>query len=154
MHCTPLLRTKNAQARRHRNNNNNNYNPFHLSVPKLKLVLPTTFCRRLNIIIPVSQRTGLWSAEVRWFAQSCLISRGFWGGAVVKNPPANAGDPRDTSWIPGSGRSPGGENGNPFQYSCLENSMDSRAWWSPVHGVAKSQTWLSFHVHLVNKWYS
>ena len=59
---------------------------------------------------------------------------------MVKNPPANAGDPRDTSWIPGSGRSPGGENGNPFQYSCLENSMDSRAWWSPVHGVAKSQT--------------
>ena len=59
---------------------------------------------------------------------------------MVKNPPANAGDPRDTSWIPGSGRSPGGENGNPFQYSCLENSMDSRAWWSLVHGVAKSQT--------------
>ena len=45
--------------------------------------------------------------------------------------------------IPGLGRSPGGENGYPFQYSCLENSMDRGAWWATVHGVAKSRTWLS-----------
>ena len=46
---------------------------------------------------------------------------GFPGSAVVKNPPANAGDVRDLGSILGSGRSPGGGNGNPFQYSCLDN---------------------------------
>ena len=50
--------------------------------------------------------------------------RGFPGGTVVKNPPTNAGDARDVGLIPGSGRSPGIENGNSPQYSCLENSMD------------------------------
>ena len=46
---------------------------------------------------------------------------------VVKNPPADAGDVRDSGSIPGWGRSPGGGNGNPLQYSCLENPMDRRA---------------------------
>jgi len=52
---------------------------------------------------------------------------------VVKNPPANAGDVRDTSLIPGSGRSPGGGQGNPLQYSCLENphGQKSLAGYSP-----------------------
>ena len=59
---------------------------------------------------------------------------------VVKNPPANAGDTRDTGSIPGSGRSPGGGHGNPLQYSCLENPMDRGAWWATVHGLTKSQT--------------
>ena len=59
---------------------------------------------------------------------------------VVKNPPANVGDARDMGSIPGSGRSPGGRNGNPLQYSCLENPMDGGAWRATVHGVAKSQT--------------
>ena len=60
--------------------------------------------------------------------------------AVVKNPPANAGD---LGLIPGWGRSPGEGNGNPLQYSCLENPMDGGAWWATVHGVAKSQIRLS-----------
>ena len=59
---------------------------------------------------------------------------------LVKNPPANAGEARDMGLIPGLGRSPRGGNGNPFQYSCLENSMNSGAWWATVHGVAKSWT--------------
>ena len=59
---------------------------------------------------------------------------------VVKNPPANAGELRDAGSIPGLGRSPGGENGNPLQYSCLESPMDREAWRATVHGVAKSQT--------------
>ena len=50
------------------------------------------------------------------------------GGSVVKNPPTNVGDTRDADSIPGLGKSPGEENGNPFQYSCLENSMDGGAW--------------------------
>ena len=52
---------------------------------------------------------------------------------MVKNPPVNAGDTGDTSSIPGSGRSPGGDSGNPLQYSCLENSMDRGAWRATVH---------------------
>ena len=63
---------------------------------------------------------------------------------AVKNPPANVGDLRDTDWIPGSGRSPGGGNGNPPQYSCLENPMDRVTWWAMVHRIAKSQTWLKW----------
>ena len=59
---------------------------------------------------------------------------------VIKNPPANAGDIRDAGLIPVSGRSPGGEHGNPLQYSCIENPMDREAWWAIVHRVAKSQT--------------
>ena len=61
---------------------------------------------------------------------------------VVKNPPANAGDLRDAASIPGSGRSPGGGQGSPIQYSCLENPMDRGAWQAAVHRVAQSRTGL------------
>ena len=57
-------------------------------------------------------------------------------GSDNKESACNAGD---TGSIPGSGRSPGEGNGNPRQYSCLENSMDRGAWWGPVHGVAKNR---------------
>ena len=59
---------------------------------------------------------------------------------VVKNPPANAGDARDTGSIPGSGRSPGGGHGSPLQYSGLENPMDGGAWWATVQGGSESNT--------------
>ena len=59
---------------------------------------------------------------------------------MVKSTSASAGDLRDVGLIPGSGRSPGGEHGNPLQYSCLENPMDRGDYWATVHGVAKSQT--------------
>jgi len=62
------------------------------------------------------------------------------GVLVVKNPPANAGDRRDTGSTPGLGRSPGGGHGNPLQYSCLENPTGRGAWWATVHRVTKSQT--------------
>ena len=62
------------------------------------------------------------------------IFMGFPGDSVVKNLPANAQDAR---LIPGSGRSPGGGNGNPLQYSCLGNPMDRGAWQAAVHGVTK-----------------
>ena len=61
----------------------------------------------------------------------------FLGGAVIKNPPANA---RNADSVPGVGRSPGQGNGNPLQYSCLGNPMDRGAWQAIVHGVTKSQT--------------
>ena len=59
---------------------------------------------------------------------------------MVKNPPANAGDARDTGLFPGWERSTGGGNGNLLQYSCLENSMDRGVWWATVHGAADSRT--------------
>ena len=68
------------------------------------------------------------------------VTRGFPGGTVVKNPPADAGDARDMGSIPGSGRSPEEGNGNSLQYSYLEIFMDKGAWWATVHGVAKSWT--------------
>jgi len=73
-----------------------------------------------------------------------VLNWSFPGGSVVKNPPADA---RDMGSVPGVGRSPGGGNGNPLQYSFLENHMDRRAWWATVHGVTKSWTWLSVHTH-------
>ena len=76
--------------------------------------------------------------------------KNFLGGLVVKNSPDNAGAARDMVSIPGSGRSPGEGNGNPLQYSCLENLMDRGAWWATVHGAAKSWTLtkqLSTHTH-------
>ena len=60
--------------------------------------------------------------------------RGFPGGTVVKNLPANAGDTGDAGSIPGSGRSPGVGNGNPLHYSCLEKHKDRGAWQATVHG--------------------
>ena len=74
---------------------------------------------------------------------------GFPGSSVVKNLPANAGDEGDTGSILESERSSGGENGNPLQFSCLENPMDRGAWWATVHGVTKSQTWLSDWAHML-----
>ena len=72
---------------------------------------------------------------------SCTTSR-LLGGAVVKNPPAHAGDARDVGSIPESERSPGEGNGNTLQYSCLENSVDRGIWWATVHGL-QSQMQLS-----------
>ena len=70
---------------------------------------------------------------------------------VVKNLPAIAGDTKDTGSIPGSGRPPGEGNGNPLQYSCLENSMGRGTWQATVHGAAKSWTLLSTHYSLAQE---
>ena len=78
-----------------------------------------------------------------------IIGVGFPGGANGKN----LGDVRDAGSIPGSGRSPGGGHGHPLQYSCWENPVDRGAWWTMVHGVAKSQTrlkWLNKHACIVS----
>ena len=75
---------------------------------------------------------------------------GFPGSLDCKASAYNVGDPDS---IPGLGRCPGEGNGNPLQYSCLENSMDRGFWWAPVHGVAKSQTRLSDFSSLHFTWY-
>ena len=66
----------------------------------------------------------------------------FPGGAAVKNVPARAGEAKEKGSVPGSGRSPGEGKGNPLQYSCLENAMNTGVWWAIVHGVATSWTQL------------
>ena len=79
---------------------------------------------------------------------------GFPGGSDGKESTCSVGYLGST---PGLGRSPGGGNGNPLWYSCLENPMDRGAWWATVHGVAKSQPWwkwLSTHAHTVHIWFS
>ena len=73
------------------------------------------------------------------------VCGGFPGGSVVKNLPANAGD---VGSIPGSGRYPGVGNGNPLQYSCLENFMDRGAWWTTVHGAAELDRTERLHTHV------
>ena len=72
---------------------------------------------------------------------------------MVKNLPTNpgdTGDARDTGSIPGSGKSSGVENGNPFQYFCQENSMDRGSWWFTIHGVTKEPDKIEYaytHTH-------
>ena len=68
--------------------------------------------------------------EVSWQQQQQDSVWVFPGDSVVRNPPVNAGD---AGLIPGLGRSPGGGHGNPLQYSCQENSMDSGTWWATIH---------------------
>ena len=93
-----------------------------------------------------SQRVGHdWTTNTSRFFTSLWASQ---VTVVVKKPPADAGDVRDTSYIPGSGGSPGG--GHATQFPCLENPMDRGAWWATVHRLAKSQTrlkWLGTYAH-------
>ena len=72
--------------------------------------------------------------------------KGFPGGSVVKNLPANAGD---MGSIPGLGRSPGERNGNPLQYSCLGNPMDRKVWQAAVHGVTKEPETVTKQMYVV-----
>ena len=74
-----------------------------------------------------------------------MLSRLVIGGSDGKASACNVGDP---GLIPGLGRSPGEGNGNPLQYSCLENVMDRGDWWATVNGITKNQTQLSTHMHL------
>ena len=85
-----------------------------------------------------------WQTFYKWLCNKyfrlCVFYWGFPGALVVKNLPANAGDLRDAGSTPGLGRSSGGGNGNPLQYSCLENPLDRAAWWAAVQEVTTSQT--------------
>ena len=80
------------------------------------------------------------------FKQKCIPQEGFPGVEVVKKPPATAGDAKDTSFISESGQSPGGGNGNPLQYSCLENPVDGGAWRAIVTKELDMTEWLSTYI--------
>ena len=97
--------------------------------------------------------------EQSWRTQCCLTSDNqgaSWVVLVVKNPPANTGDIRDTAFDPWVGKIPGGGWSNSLQYSCLENPMGRGAWRATVHRVAKSWTrlkWLSIVIKIVWHWH-
>ena len=95
--------------------------------------------------VPCAIQKGLVSFPFKYSYVPCTM-RGFPGGSDGKESACNAGNP---SLIPGSGRSPGGENGNPLQYSCLENPMDREAWQATVAGVA-TKSWPSIKQVLVD----
>ena len=118
--------TKKRKLRGKKNGNTQQRIPFSFRVKP-----PKSSSRRVPCDLP-------WSASLH-------SPVGFPGDAVVKNPPANAGDGRDAGSIPGLGGSPVEGNGNLLQYSCLKkkNPMDRGALQATVHGVAKSQTRLS-----------
>ena len=102
-------------------------------------------CVRTGDVMVKEKRNG-------YFCGNCILverHRGFPGGIsgnlLPKNLPASVRDLRDTmSLIPGWGRSPGGEHGNPLKYSCLENPIDREVWWATVHRITQSWTWLKW----------
>ena len=107
----------------------------------------TVTCKRRKtneVIITLSPSYCLEAALERQGRRNLRkLPRASQAAQVLKNPPAYPGDAGDMGSNPGSGRSPGGGNGNPLRYSCLEDSIDREAWWATVQGVAKSQTRLS-----------
>ena len=118
----------------------------HSNVPQVQnlqvqLMPSSNSCKRLTpasrlLINPHPQV----SSQARIRKAKNRSQTGFPGGSDGKESASNAGD---LGLIPGSGRSPGEGNDSPLQYSCLENPMNRGAWRATVHGVPKSQTWLS-----------
>ena len=84
--------------------------------------------------------------KLKLYKHQALQTLGFPHSSVSKESACSAGDPGS---IPGLGRSPREGNGNPLQYSCLENSMDRGAWWATAHGVTKSRTQLSNQIIII-----
>ena len=89
---------------------------------------------------PYNHLNKAFGNAVSSFSCSSISDTGFLSGSVVKNLPAHA---RNVGSIPGLGKSPQGGNGNPLQYSCLENSIDRGDWWVAIHGVSKNWTQLN-----------
>ena len=110
------------------------------------LLLSCMSCLYILEINPLGCITNVFSQSIGYFFILFMVSFALQklinliSGSDSKASACNAGDPGS---IPGSGRSLGEGNGNPLQYSCLENPMDRGAWWATVHGVAKSRTRLS-----------
>ena len=103
-------------------------------------------CKDMAPLVYRVPTPNVWSVHEGQLDKSMLRGAASQVMFVVKNPSANAGDIKDASSIPGSGRSPGGGHGNPLQYSCLENPMaEDLAGYSPW--VTKSWTWLSNWAH-------
>ena len=114
------------------------------------LLLPLMAFRKACIqsaVTSVTLRSNrLSNQKASWkYANSHMSENLHCGINRKENLPANAGDARDSSLIPGLGRSSGVGNGNPLQYSCLGNSVNRGAWWAAVHGVTKRYNWVTEH---------
>ena len=132
----------------------------------LKYHIKKILCKIKALLLKVSvqfSHTVMSNSATPWTAVlqaslSFTISQSFPDGTVVKNLPANAGDARDMGSIPGSGRCPGVGNGNPLQYSCLENPMDREVWQAIVTKDSDMTQWLSTCVScthlLLPMWFS
>ena len=116
--------------------------PFAVNVGMFKSFIWASYSVLTNFLIAlVLSSPRILNIIYTQMASKCVslhISMGFPGGSVVKNPPASVGDAGDQCSIPGFRRSPGGGNGNPVQYSCLENSMDRGPQPATVQGVTKN----------------
>ena len=117
------------------------------TIPVVKTTGPTPYSSEIIVhsVCKMSQTLGLNQGQFCcpgdiWQRKPGNILEGFPGGSLVKYPPANEGDTGDVGSIPGSGKSPGGGNGNPLQYSCLENPKDRGAWWTTVRGITELDT--------------
>ena len=97
-----------------------------------------------NVFLFGARDNNDWVLKSDRFQLTVLRTRASQVVLVVKNLPAKAGDVKHVSWIPGSGRPPGGERGNPLQYSWLENPTDRGGWQAMVHRVSKNQTQLKW----------
>ena len=114
--------------------------------------LPAVQARFRKARVTRDQMANIYKSTL-YLSTHLILTTNFWGryhyfqasqvAIVVKNLPANAGEIRDMVSICGLGRSSERGNGNPFQYSCPENPMDRGAWRAIIHGVTKSQKWLS-----------
>ena len=107
----------------------------HRSFSKMLL-----FSGPIQLLLPVFASYLLLNTFLPFFSPNSMFDWVSQVTVVVKNPPAIAGDVRDTGLLPGSRRSPGGGHGNPLQYSCLENPMDREDWQTTVHSVAELDT--------------
>ena len=119
-----------------------------LFVIHLKLTISHPFNNYFSFLnlynLPETILVGLWHTfEFILTYILTYLPVSFPGSLMVKNPPASARDVGDSSFILGLGRCPGGGNGYPLQYSCLENPMDRGAWWAAVHRVTENWMQLS-----------
>ena len=103
-------------------------------------ILSTVVFKEQNSLMLIKSNLSIFLLSIVSVSTS---QRGFPCGSVGKESACNAGNTGDTGSVSGWERSPGEENGNALQHSCLENPMDRGAWRTTVHGVAKSQTWMS-----------
>ena len=111
----------------------------HTALPILKTLEASAYLNWLSFL-ETAQVLILWQVLLGFKETEIKKSEDSLVAQAIKNLPAIIGDPGST---PGLGRSAGQGNGNPLQYSCLKNSMDTGAWWATVHEVTKSQTQLS-----------
>ena len=151
LHCRRILfhlSHKGNPFNKHLTNLEMTAEPWHFcTVPQLGSVVSCRACRKSENSTKI-RALKLWllreknsvRREERQEDIYTRLGKCFPGGSDGKEPACNAGD---LGSVPGLGRSPGEGNGNSLQYSCLENPMDRGTWWVTVHGVTKSQTWLS-----------